>query len=282
MTQTVPAAFVLGSSKTGLTIGYRVLNADRTTYSAFTTTGVSETGVSGTYAVSGGVVVPDAGGYIVAGESGTDYAEAPVDPKPLPATDYTTPPTTTAIADAVWDEVAADHTTAGTTGESLDTAASGAGGGATAADVWAYATRTLTQGAAAVAAAVDGADVTVYRGTTWSVTLTGLPNLDTYDTVYLSVKRRLSDTDDEALLRVSDSVGLERFNGATATAGNATLTRPSSTSITVTVDETVADDAPLVTGYVYDVKGVDDDGNVDLLSIGGAWTVAGDVTRAVT
>lgn len=58
----------------------------------------------------------------------------------------TSPPTVGAIADAVWDEARAGHTTAGTFGFYLDAAITGisAGSGATAQQVWEYATRTLT------------------------------------------------------------------------------------------------------------------------------------------
>lgn len=79
MSQTVPATCVLGPGKTGLAIGLRVLNLDGTTYSAFATTDVAETSTLGTYRKASGAVVPDAGGYIVWGVSGTDYAEATVD-----------------------------------------------------------------------------------------------------------------------------------------------------------------------------------------------------------
>lgn len=82
MSQTVAAIAELGPAYTGLTIGYRVLNLDGSTYSAFSTTGVAETGIAGTYAKSGGAVFPDAGGRIVWGVSGTDYAEDTVDPAP--------------------------------------------------------------------------------------------------------------------------------------------------------------------------------------------------------
>jgi hypothetical protein len=80
MTQTVPATCVLGPGKTGLTIGLRVLNLDGTTYSAFSTTGVAETSTAGTYRKADGVEAPDAGGYVVWGVNGTDYAEAPIPP----------------------------------------------------------------------------------------------------------------------------------------------------------------------------------------------------------
>ena len=87
MTQTVAATCVLGPSLTGLAIGVTVLNVDGTEYAAFSTTGVAETSVAGTYRKAGGVVCPDAGGYLVWGVSGTDYAEATVDPKPAQAGD---------------------------------------------------------------------------------------------------------------------------------------------------------------------------------------------------
>ena len=80
MAQTVPATAVLGPGKTGLTIGLRVLNLDGTTYAAFSTTGVAETSTLGTYRKASGVSCPDAGAYIVWGVSGTDYAEATVEP----------------------------------------------------------------------------------------------------------------------------------------------------------------------------------------------------------
>jgi hypothetical protein len=82
VSQTVAAIAELGPAYTGLAIGYRVLNLDGTTYSAFSTTGVAETGIAGTYAKSGGAVFPDDGGRIVWGVSGTDYAEDTVDPAP--------------------------------------------------------------------------------------------------------------------------------------------------------------------------------------------------------
>lgn len=57
----------------------------------------------------------------------------------------TSPPSVQNIVDGVWDEAIAGHLTAGSTGEALDTASQGGGGGgATAQEIWEYATRTLT------------------------------------------------------------------------------------------------------------------------------------------
>ena len=101
MSQTIPATCVLGPGLTGLAIGVTVLNIDGTEYAAFSATGVAETSVAGTYRKAGGVVCPDAGGYLVWGVSGTDYAEATVEPKPAYAgdeMDLVDAPNATAVA----------------------------------------------------------------------------------------------------------------------------------------------------------------------------------------
>lgn len=85
MSQTVPAGVELGPAYTGLAVGYRVLTLARSVFSAFSTGGVVESTVLGTYVKVNGVIAPDAGGYIVWGISGTDYAEADI----LPATSVT-------------------------------------------------------------------------------------------------------------------------------------------------------------------------------------------------
>lgn len=48
---------------TGLDLGYTVLDLDRAVFASFSTAGMVEVG-NGVYAVAGGVVVPDGGGYV--------------------------------------------------------------------------------------------------------------------------------------------------------------------------------------------------------------------------
>lgn len=86
MTQTLPLSIV--TNRTGLLLGYTVLNLARTEYAAFTTTGVVESSVPGTYYKTGGYSAPDAGGYVVVSESDggnpavlTALAEAAIEPK---------------------------------------------------------------------------------------------------------------------------------------------------------------------------------------------------------
>lgn len=80
MTQTISRTVNLGAANTGLALGYRVLNLDRTTFSAFTVTDVVESSVLGTYSIDNGFVAPDAGGYIIWGTVGTDRLEGDIAP----------------------------------------------------------------------------------------------------------------------------------------------------------------------------------------------------------
>jgi len=73
-----------------------------------------------------------------------DAIKAKTDNLPSDPADVSDIPTVIQIADQVWDELLAGHTVVGSTGKALDDAASGTG--TTPADVWAYATRTLTAG----------------------------------------------------------------------------------------------------------------------------------------
>ena len=151
---------------------------------------------------------------------------------------------------------------------------------------WSSTTRTLTQSAASVTAAVSGTTITVYRGTTWSIAITALGDISAYDIVYFSVKEKYSDSDNNAVLRVKDDAsGLLRWQKAavtTATNGYITIDNAVTGAITITVLEAETDDAEVRQGYYYDIKGVDNDGQVDLISVGGIFNVSADVTRAIT
>lgn len=152
--------------------------------------------------------------------------------------------------------------------------------------VWSNATRTLTQGAASVAAAVSGASISVYRGTTWIIALTGLGDISAYDTIYFSVKMSTSRSDDQAELRVKNAAsGLERIAGSAPTsAANGTITIDDAVAgdITITVQEEETVSVSPCSGLYYDIKGIDNDGNVDVISFGDrAFSVVGEITRKI-
>lgn len=171
------------------------------------------------------------------------------------------------------------------TANALENAPSGSG--ATAQDVWEYATRTLTQSAASVAAAVNGDRITVYRGTRWSITLTGLGNISALDRIYFSVKKAWRDSEDNAMVRLRNgSNGLLRINKAAATsasAGTLTINDAVTGSITITIAAPETD-AVVPDTYDYDIKGIDTDGDpVTMLAYGERqFIIKGDITQAIS
>ena len=284
MTQTVPATAQLGPGKTGLAIGYRVLNLDGTTYAAFSTTGVAETSVAGTYRKTGGVVCPDAGAYIVWGVSGTDYAEATVE--------------STAVNVTLWNGAAvgaAPATVADLPSEPLDATATQA---AAAAALAAYDPPTKAELDAAVAplatsaalavvdanvdaikvitdqidvtavtqvAASSAGHLTITAALTFNESVTGLTIPATWVTALWTLKADASKPDTAALVQLRETNpaaltdGLVRLNGAavasplTAASGALTVTQASGRIGIYLTDELTAllDDA---TGLGWDVK----------------------------
>jgi hypothetical protein len=148
------------------------------------------------------------------------------------------------IADAVWDEQLADHQDAGSTGEALDTAADAGSSALTAAQVWSYATRTLTQPVSSDGSGDDN-DAGIYtrpRGDTWSIPMTGLRPLSDYDKLWWTVRREANQPDSMSLIQIiltnpADAAdGLAYINkSVAATPDNGAIAVDSDTAITMTL-----------------------------------------------
>ena len=153
----------------------------------------------------------------------------------------------------------------------------------TAAQVWAHTTRTLTQSAASILAALEGSVISVYQYTTWSFSLTGLGDISARSKLYFTAKGNLDDGDSEdaTILQVEETDGLLMIGGeeasdplmATLVVDNAALG-----NITVTVDDSV-------TGLenqhgLYDVKMVTAAGTTQVLTIS-TFQIKSVVTKAV-
>ncbi len=82
--QIVPASAQLAPRRSRQAVGYRVLDLNRKPVVGFTRDRVGESTIPGNFFVAGGVQAPDAGGYIVWGLDGDDFAEATIDPAPPP------------------------------------------------------------------------------------------------------------------------------------------------------------------------------------------------------
>lgn len=175
--------------------------------------------------------------------------------------------------------------TTGADGDTLETLSDQIDGidvNGTAAAVWAYTPRTLTQTAAAVASVMAGTSLTITRGDTLSATLTGLGNITGYANLWFTVKWATSDLDAAAIIQIDTDTGLLTVNGAAATAGNGSITVDDATAgdITIGIDEAATAWLVPATGYVYDVQVLRSTGAVNTLT-SGLLTVAADVTRAV-
>jgi hypothetical protein len=150
-----------------------------------------------------------------------------------------------------------------------------------AAAVWAYAARTLTQSAAAVAAVLAGSDITIQRGDTATIALTDVGALTGYSKIWFTVKSRKNHSDTESIIQIEKTGGLLYLNGATATTtsdGNLTVNDEATGDVTIMIKAAAtADLDPGV--YYYDVQLLTSSGVTTMTT--GKFTVEGDITRAV-
>lgn len=149
------------------------------------------------------------------------------------------------------------------------------------ATTWAYASRTLTQSAASVAAAVAGSSITCHRGDNLSAALTDIGALTGYTKLYFTVKADMSDADTASIVQIALTGGLLYLNGAAGTAGNGSITISDEATGDVTIALEEVETAKLQPGsYHYDIQVVKASG-VSTLTYG-TFTVTADVTRATT
>lgn len=147
-------------------------------------------------------------------------------------------------------------------------------------DLWG--TRTLTQNAASVTATLSGDTITVLRGDTLSVSMTGLGDISSRTKLWFTVKEKHSDTDANSIIQIEETAGLVYFNKAAGTSGNGSITVDDENDgdITVALAAADTDDLALVNDLVYDVQMLTATGVTTLTS--GTLDVSGDVTRVVS
>ncbi len=157
-------------------------------------------------------------------------------------------------------------------------------GDVTAAEIWAYATRTLTMTAASAVAAISGSTLSIRRGDTYELSLTGLGNISTRDKLWFTVKAKQSDQDHAALILVEETLGLVYSNGVVAaTSGNGAITIDDAVAgdITIKIDEAETKKISPQNNIYYDVQWRSAAGDVHTLTSGACHIVA-DVTRRIT
>lgn len=102
---------------------------------------------------------------------------------------------------------------------------------------------------------VSNGNITETRGTTWTIPLT-VGSIVGRTELYFTVKQRRDDPDASAVTQVEEAAGLIRFNGASATAGNGSITISDAATgaLTVTVAAVVTQGALILSGLKWDVK----------------------------
>lgn len=151
------------------------------------------------------------------------------------------------------------------------------------ADVWAYASRTLTQSAASVAAAVAGDNITIIRGDTASIALTDIGSLANYSKIYFTVKNEETDVDTASIVMIEKGDGLKYINGAAAgTSSNGSITIDDEPTGDITIALAAAETLKLTIGaYEYDVQIVRSSGTAVSTLTNGTFIVSSDITRAI-
>jgi hypothetical protein len=154
----------------------------------------------------------------------------------------------------------------------------------TSALVWAYSSRTLTQSAASVTAAVSGSSITAHRGDTLSAALTDVGALTNYSKIWFTVKRDFDDADSAAVVQIEKTDGLKYLNGAAVDVTNKTngsITIQDEATGDVTVALVAAETAKLSPGnYQYDIQILRSAGTPVSTLTYGEFVVAADVTKA--
>lgn len=159
----------------------------------------------------------------------------------------------------------------------------GGGGGSSAADVWTYATRTLTAvTVAGPGTQVDGGAITALRGDSFSVSLTGLGNITARTKLWFTAKRRTGQTDAQAEIQIIEATGLAVIAGSAAAAGNGSLAVTNAATGAVTLALSAVETAKMPPGdmLAWDIQMATAAG-VTTLAVG-TLTFSADVTLATT
>ena len=133
--------------------------------------------------------------------------------------------------------------------------------------IWTYPIRTLTVPSAIVTQVEHGNQVNVYRGTNWEITFTTNFDLSRYTQFWFTLKENVADADANALVQINQTQGLLVINKNTAaTPSNGELADTgASGNILVILDSSETALLPPGERYSYDIKGVDGNGDTQLL-----------------
>ncbi len=149
------------------------------------------------------------------------------------------------------------------------------------ADIWTSPSRTLTQAATSITAAVSGSSITDIRGNSWSISVTDLTLSGTIH--QFAIKRHASQPDADAILFIDTATGLITVNGAAVVDAAQAGLDYTGTTLTITVDAEITAQLP-AGSYVYGIQTVSQDSASTTVSelYSGVFTITADVVRATS
>lgn len=160
-----------------------------------------------------------------------------------------------------------------------------------AADVWNYASRTLTSTVpgASLVATIAGTALSFIKADRFDVTITGLVIPPTWSKIYFTIKSSVSDTDNHSLIQIVKSNpgaggdGLLYLNSSaagSASDGSLTVDQPGG-NIAISLTDDAASQLSPGSNYVYDIKVITSASKSSLLTTGTA-SVGATPTLAVS
>lgn len=147
------------------------------------------------------------------------------------------------------------------------------------AEIGAYVT---AHSAASVWSGLAGTTITIHRGDSLSVSITGLGDISGRSKLWFSVKTSLDDADTASIIQIEETGGLLYLNGAAATVpanGDITVDSEALGNITITLHEVETAKLSYSDNLYYDVQMLTAAGAVNTLS-SGYCDITRDVTRA--
>jgi len=170
----------------------------------------------------------------------------------------------------------------------------------TAGEIWANTTRTLTNAGTSVTTPATGDPLEIYKDSTVVISITDLGDISGLDQegdkLYFTAKENLDDADSSAIIQIyilAPGAGtpgadtLTYINGAAATAGDGIITIVDKVTgaINITLYPAAADDLPIyaATSLYWDVKTFDDE-SIDVVHIlqRGTMYIYGTATKSIT
>lgn len=130
---------------------------------------------------------------------------------------------------------------------------------------------------------IDGTSLTLERGDTWSIVVTGLGSLVGRSKLWFTLKDQHSLTDQESLVQIEESGGLLFLNGAaagTAADGSLVVTDANAGNVTITVKPGATAILPPSTRLYWDIQSLIS--GVVLTRTAGSARISADVTRSTS